>query len=223
MTGYRELPAGWPGVDDLELPRLIPPVREMTDRDLELAYVANASAGTPENDALANQFAAEIDRRHPSSDGIPDRLKEPGALLAGALWYARRGIPVFPLAPESKIPRKGSAGFKDASTDEELVRSWWNAAPASNIGAATGVRFDVIDVDGPEAWPAIPTNLPLIGRSRTARPGGWHLFVPPSGAGNRAHVGGVPFDVRGRGGYVLLPPSRIEGRFYHWIDPLELT
>jgi hypothetical protein len=217
---YRDLPGNWPGVDDLELPES--GWASADDQFLERAYVQAASLYGP-NDLRTSTLAAEIDRRHPSSDGIPDRLKEPGALLAGAIWYARRGIPVFPLAPNSKIPRKGSAGFKDASTDEEQVAAWWEREPASNIGAATGVRFDVLDVDGPAAWPAVfATELEIIGRSRTARPGGWHLFLPVSGNGNRARIAGVPLDLRGRGGYVLLPPSQIDGRFYHWIDPLEL-
>jgi Bifunctional DNA primase/polymerase, N-terminal len=49
---------------------------------------------------------------------------------------------------------------------------------------------------------------------------GWHLYLASTGAGNRAglldHVGW-----RGRGGYVVAPPSRhANGTRYWWLRPL---
>ena len=155
------------------------------------------------------------------------RLTAPGALLAAALWYAEQGIPVFPLQPRQKRPLPGSRGFKDATTDTEQIRTWWGAVPDANIGAPTGLSFDVIDVDGPagvvtlltELWDKLP---PALGRVSTPRPGGQHIYVPPAGVGNRAAV--YPgIDYRGAGGYVVVPPSVTDehgpdGR-YQWLQP----
>lgn len=221
---YRELPGGWPGVDDVELIPATPMAAQIAavldDHALHARYIA---AATAEDWPMVEACEAEIERRFPPQPVPAERLRRVEALGAAARWYAGRGIPVFPLQENSKVPRKGSAGFKDATTDAETVRAWWRANPASNIGMPTGAvsGYDVIDVDGPEAWPAIPLDLATLGRARTARPGGWHLFIAASGTGNRAHVGGVPMDVRGEGGYVVLAPSRIGDSYYHWIDPLE--
>jgi hypothetical protein len=49
---------------------------------------------------------------------------------------------------------------------------------------------------------------------------GFHWYVKPTGVGNRAGV--LPgVDFRGRGGYVLGPPSvHPKGHRYRWINPL---
>jgi len=67
-----------------------------------------------------------------------------------ALWYAEHGIPTFPLRPGTKVPYRGSHGVDDATTDTLQVWEWWQLRPTANIGLATGHRFDVIDVDGPQ-------------------------------------------------------------------------
>ena len=45
--------------------------------------------------------------------------------LEAALQYAGQGWPVFPCRPwPSKAPLV-THGFKDASTDEAVIRGWW--------------------------------------------------------------------------------------------------
>jgi len=68
-------------------------------------------------------------------------------MLEAALAYVRRGWPVFPLKPRDKVPLT-EHGFKDASTNEDTIRSWWGQYPEANIGLATGVAgFFVVDTD----------------------------------------------------------------------------
>jgi hypothetical protein len=113
-----------------------------------------------------------------------------------------------------------------ASTTPAEVRRWWQRWPLANVGLATGARFDVLDVDGPEGVEALRSALsqchPTEHRGPVARTGGggWHLLYAPLGLGNR--VGVLPrVDWRGWGGLVVVPPSRhASGRPYQWVRPL---
>lgn len=67
--------------------------------------------------------------------------------LSAALAYAAEGIPVFPCRSD-KTPLTRH-GFKDATTDEQQIREWWEANPKAMIGVPTGEksRIDVLDLD----------------------------------------------------------------------------
>lgn len=117
-------------------------------------------------------------------------------------------------------------GFYDATTDVDKVRAWWRATPQANIGLPTGLLFDVIDVDLPAGYFSLGEMraddvLPTIhGRVITAS-GGTHLYIRPDGDGNATGI--LPgIDWRGRGGYVVAPPSRCEEGMWLWTSPLDL-
>lgn len=157
------------------------------------------------------------------------RLAAPEALAQAALWYAQQNIPVFPLQPRSKEPFPHSHGFKDATTDPDQVRQWWQTNPSANIGAPTGVVFDVIDIDGPEGFASLATmreneiQLPEIyGVVFTPR-GGRHFLIKPSGRGIGSEwAPGI--DYRGHGGYVAMAPSvGVNGARYDWIHTPRLA
>lgn len=196
-----------------------------TDDDLEQDLRQALDDGNPEK---INTLTAEVDRREPGT--------EKPTLLAAALWYAEQGVPVFALLPGRKHPFgtcsdckepkcKGPStcghdqchGLLDATTDEPRIRRWWTDRPTANIGLATGHAFDVVDIDGPEGqnsrakhWDDIFAKIDAdaIAKVLTPRPGGMHIYVPPTGDGNSAEI--VPkVDYRGIGGYVLAPPSVI--------------
>lgn len=78
----------------------------------------------------------------------PNTRTRPHFPGSAALWYASKGIPVFPCRPGEKVPATRH-GFKDATTDPAQVITWWMRSPMANIGLATGVRFDVVDIDPP--------------------------------------------------------------------------
>lgn len=144
------------------------------------------------------------------------------SLGGAAVWYAERGHLVFPLRPGQKVPATPH-GFKDATTDVEIVRRWWLAEPTYNIGLATGHRFDVIDVDGEAGTESL---LDLDGEGLTPAtyglvrtPRGFHLYILPTGDGCATAVR-PGIDYRGVGGYVVAPPSIVEGNGYRWLDPL---
>lgn len=145
----------------------------------------------------------EIDKR----TGKPPRMK------AAALQYISWGWPVFPLREGTKEPATRH-GFKDATTDFERVSSWWERHPRDNIAVPTGLTFDVLDVD--PANDGLPSFLELLAAQRipdahgvvVTSSGGMHFYLEPTGKGNRA--GFMPgLDYRGRGGYVVAPPSTL--------------
>jgi hypothetical protein len=113
-------------------------------------------------------------------------------------------------------------GVKDATTNRARVLAWWSRHPQANIGLACGHRFDVLDVDGPVGAQAMrelaathgfQSSGPLV---RTGG-GGWHFYLAPTGLGNVHPNGLAHVDWRGRGGYVVAPPSRhASGHPYQW-------
>ena len=119
-------------------------------------------------------------------------------------------------------------GVKDATTNRARVLAWWTRHPQANIGLATGHSFDVLDVDGPagahaiRSWPppmAWQSSGPLV---RTGG-GGWHYYLAPTGLGNVRPAGLEHVDWRGRGGYVVAPPSRhASGHPYQWVTGRDL-
>ena len=147
-------------------------------------------------------------------------------LLGAALSYARRGVPVFPCEPGGKRPLTRN-GFWDATTDTRRISAWWGRWPLANVGVPTGGRSGllVLDVDlrdgGFESLASLEKTAPLPGTSRARTGGGgMHVFFRyPAGqeVRNSAGVLGPGLDVRGEGGYVVVPPSRTRGP-YGWID-----
>jgi hypothetical protein len=149
--------------------------------------------------------------------------------LSQALTYASRGWPVFPCKPGQKTPATRH-GYRDATTDQERITAWFTRGRAWNLAIATGTPGpDVLDIDqhGPagNGFPALQrlSRAGLLDGARacvrTPR-GGLHIYF----AGSRQHNGHLPgqhVDFRSAGGYVLAPPSRVDGRPYRLIKTLD--
>lgn len=142
-----------------------------------------------------------------------------------ALYWAKRGIPVFPCtvpnpnAPEGSDARKGKKpmvphGFHAASTNPDTVRRDFAGRPAL-IGTPTGIASGivVIDTDPPNGEDSLFDlqaelgDLPPTFTVRTARGGFHRYFRAWEGSTSSAGKLGQNIDVRGEGGYVILPPS----------------
>ena len=146
--------------------------------------------------------------------------------LEAALRYAARGWPVFPLAPRSKIPLRGSRGFKDATTDTEVITKWWREHPTANIGIATGPSsFVALDIDprngGLQTIDELQARygeLPPTIVSVTGGGGRHHLFRCPDGLRCSGEGGlGNGVERKAEGGYVVAPPSiHPSGQPYRW-------
>jgi Bifunctional DNA primase/polymerase, N-terminal len=114
-------------------------------------------------------------------------------------------------------------GVNDATFNRARILAWWTRHPQANIGLATGQVFDVLDVDGPAGQAAIRELAVEHGLHSTGplvRTGGdgWHYYLAPTGLGNVPPAGLEHVDWRGRGGYVVAPPSRhASGHPYQWV------
>ena len=144
-------------------------------------------------------------------------------LAEHAVALAKRGIAVFPLRAKEKIPAT-SHGFKDATTDIQTVKGWWEGWPEQNIGIATGERSGifVVDVDGESGeatirgWEAKYESLPKTVEVITGK--GRHLYFRwVAGLKCTARRIGPGVDTRGDGGYVVAAPSmHPNGRRYEY-------
>lgn len=144
-------------------------------------------------------------------------MKAKPDLLEAALRLAARGKPVLPCSPADKRPLI-AGGFKSATFDPALIREWWARWPGALIGVPTGEASGavVIDVDvkggapGLEAWQRLLEEHGAVNtRTVRTRSGGLHLYFAWPGvqvpcSADRLAPG---IDVRGDGGYAIVPPS----------------
>lgn len=136
--------------------------------------------------------------------------------------------PVSNLAPH---------GFKNATTDVDTLRRWW-ASGDWNIGAVPGPRYAVLDVD-----PRKPGELGRVAQvierhgefTDTLRMATGRYEVEGEGLRGRHYWFRVPdgvevkggkaagIDLRGTGGYVVMPPSRHKSGVQYEVEQGSLT
>jgi len=129
-------------------------------------------------------------------------------------------VPIFPV--NGKIPLI-SGGFKAATQDQGQIETWWGQWPDAGLAVPTGeiTGFDVLDVDGDEGLdslkkyeaehgPVPDTYVVITGR------GCHYYFEHDTEMKNK--TGFLPgLDIRGEGGYVVVPPSlHVSGVPYRW-------
>lgn len=147
--------------------------------------------------------------------------------LSTALRLAAQGIPVFPCRPDKRPYTKH--GFKDATADQNVIREWWRLHPDALIGLPTGQASGlvVLDVDrkpgrdGEATLSALVLNhgkLPDTYEARTPS-GGQHIYFsrPADGLACSNDKLGAGLDIRADGGYVIYPPSQVNGAAYEWV------
>ncbi len=152
-----------------------------------------------------------------------------GTRLRQALAYAARGWPVFPCQVGQKTPATAH-GHLDATTDPEQITAWYTRNPLWNLAIATGAPGpDVLDVDehgpagnGYAAFARLSKAGLVDGAAAYVRTpsGGLHAYFTGSTQRN-GHLPAHHLDFRSRGGYVLAPPSQVDGKPYQVIQTAE--
>jgi hypothetical protein len=201
------------------------------------------------NAAPIHETLVEFDRslRHATAAAVRACNKS-GRMLDAALAYARFDLPVFPVTVTKKVPippadldvygKKivGTGGHYKATCDPIIIRKWWKQTPRALIGlpmgAASGVWALDIDtaedhIEGVTGWNELTAqHEAIITREHRSATDGPHLIFSwrPEHA-IACSKGELPggIQVKGKGGYIVVPPSQRKGRSYtvhRDIDPI---
>jgi hypothetical protein len=183
-----------------------------------------------------HDFLIELERttRHPLPPMDPP--PEPITTVAGdmsprhqaALTLAHAGIKIFPCRIGRKEPPLRCMWVEEATTDATRINAWWAEADW-NIGVPMGLNgLAAIDPDGADGlaeWTAF--------RAAHGIPDTTWRHATPHGGEHWLYRGELPYqgklgqhiDTRGAKGYIVWPPSIVDGREYRYIggngiDPL---
>ncbi len=164
---------------------------------------------------------------------LTDREQE---LLDWALRYREAGWSVFPIKRGEKDPVFPWARFQQTLPSRDEVAGWWSGQyKGCAIACATGSQttgVNVVDLDAEDGRCVGADNLLALKAEHGEIPhtlravtggGGVHLFFDANPFDepirNSASAIADKVDVRGQGGYVLLPPSdHPSGTKYQWFD-----
>jgi hypothetical protein len=152
-----------------------------------------------------------------------------------AIKYARAGFRVLPLEPGGKSPlgsskdspfhsdrRRPVHGFKDATTDEDQIKTWWTIWPDANIGICPPDDVAIVDIDPRNGGKRLPKMMPTLESKSGRGDGGGHLFyksAPDYLPGELAP--GIDVIMGNR--YVVAPPSihPDTGHAYEWVGKFD--
>lgn len=137
--------------------------------------------------------------------------------LLTALAYAAAGIPVFPCLVNSKLP--ACKWMDEATTDATVLEARWAEADYNVALIPEQAGWCVIDPDGQEGldnWAALPGEKPETRVVQTPGGGQHHYYLGslPSTVGTETRGLCPKVDTRGRGSYVLIPPSVVDDKPY---------
>jgi hypothetical protein len=146
-------------------------------------------------------------------------------MLEAAHAYLDRGVSILPLQPGNKRSFGRWKMFQRSPMGHDVAESWWGGKldPMPGIGVITGpVSGDltVLDIE-PEnvAFARDAINLPDTAMTVTAR-GGLHVYCHGATRCGKLTFDGHPLgDIRGRGGYVVAPPTETPHGAYQWRGP----
>ena len=184
------------------------------------------------NLALVPPLRVSSESQLRQSEEACNEVKQLSPLGQAALAYAERQWRVFPLIPGEKRPIISNI-YRDSSCDPEQIRAWWTENPYSNIGldcGNSGLAAIDIDPDKPGAA-ALPGIMLLSGGKRA-----WDTWTSKTPSGGRHYLfavadtteGEIPtstgiygepgIDGRGKGGYIVLPPSKLLKGTYELVN-----
>ncbi|MBL7209940.1 MAG: bifunctional DNA primase/polymerase, partial [Dehalococcoidia bacterium] len=153
------------------------------------------------------------------------RWMAPYGCLDAALHYLNKGYSVIATEPQGKRPLGPWTTFQKRLPTKAEVRAMWQKQPDANVAIVTGAISGIfaLDTDGAAADNQIHKlgGIPTTPTSRTAK-GRHYIFQHPGfHVSNRVHLyEGV--DIRGDGGYIVVPPSiHPTGIQYTWDISLE--
>ncbi len=140
--------------------------------------------------------------------------------------YLDLGYYVIPIAPNKKTPIQKQWQKRPRMTVSQVNQAW-EQKPLLNVGLICGSKSGilVVDVDTKNGKDGLATlaelektNGPILTPRVQTPSAGLHLYLqmPDTPIKNKVEV--LPgIDVRSNNGYVLAPPSKINGKSYKWL------
>ncbi len=152
--------------------------------------------------------------------------------LGNAKLFAEEGFGILPLKPNAKTPLSGSHGYKDASSDPEIIDTWFDENPDCNYGIVPPAGVFALDIDprndGDASFEALKAGIGTLPDTVTVLTGGGgsHLFfrlpagaMPNSLPSKLAGFAGI--DIKASNGYLVGPGSiHPNGTPYRFADGL---
>ncbi len=136
-------------------------------------------------------------------------------LIDCALKYQELGFSIIPVK-QDKRPLIKWEEFQNRKATKEEIKDWFNKSKAVGVGVVTGAISGIVVVDveaGGETKDLPPTVMSKTGG------GGWHFFYKHPGrlVKNAVRIRDK-MDIRGDGGFVVVPPSlHASGKRYEWL------
>lgn len=152
--------------------------------------------------------------------------------LEAAFHLTQFGWKIFPLMSGQKIPAvpksDGGRGCLDATDDEEQIGAWSRRYPRANIGLACGLPSGIVVIDLDPRNGSSESIARLQAKKQTFPPtvtaktanNGTHLYYAHAPElKNSKSVLAPGIDVKTTGGYVVAPPSVLDGgKSYRWVN-----
>jgi hypothetical protein len=141
-----------------------------------------------------------------------------------AQHYLKLGLNIIPVG-DNKTPLVPWKEYQNRMATPEEVQTWFSRWPDANIGIVTGKvsGIVVVDLDSPEAvqWArekGLFENTPVVQTKK-----GLHVYYAYPGyeIRNSVNVAGRRIDIRADGGYVVAPPSQVNGHIYTWLQEFD--
>ena len=133
-----------------------------------------------------------------------------------ALAYLERKVSVIPVG-RNKVPLIAWKEYQERLATQAEVLNWFTKYPDAQLGLVTGKISSVIVVDVEKGGD--PSFLPQETTIIKTGGGGWHYYYQYHEFRNKARIRPL-VDIRGDGGYVIIPPSVSDKGAYEVIQTL---
>ena len=147
-------------------------------------------------------------------------------MINAALEYIDMGYSIIPIQANKK-PYVKWIEFQKKAANREQVAEWWGKWPDAMIGMVSGKVSGIylVDADSETAGKHIRETCPDIIDPQVKTPNGWHWWfksdedIPCHNFRNSANV---DMDVKGEGGYGIVPPSKNGEKAYRFLGNADL-
>lgn len=149
-------------------------------------------------------------------------MSTPNELHDEAQKLANLGHSVIPLRHSSKKAKIIWKEFQGTEPTKEQLEKWFSDPRVNGMALITGGDIFVLDVEKDGLFQISDLELPETVCSETGGGGRHYYFKMPKGLKIACSTGIMPkVDIRGEGGYVVVPPStHSSGNTYKWIHSI---